>query len=542
MADTNDTRTASAPVKIGWAARDITPDEPVGIPGQFYLRVSGGTLDPVTVTALVIENGLDSVIFLSADLVVIRNFLIDKIRENAAGACPELPVQKILLNATHTHAGPDYYVNTRTTDPGSSTATTCSYPCDLSIVSAEKMRDFIARRAADAIVEAWKNRAPGGIAWGYGFATVGHSRRVIYSDDVSQRANALKRSGLTVNGHGVMYGNTNDDKFSHYEAGNDSFINLLYTFDARGKLTGAIVNVPCPSQNHEQIWNLSASFWNEVRTMLKARYGNIHLLPQAAAGGDLAPRQLHYRDAELRRYRLKFGPLMDQWAKEGAEAFPAFCMPTPAVKDEVVKQFALEMARRHDIAERIVNAFDEVLAWAKKDIRTDLELRHVVTTLELPKRFITREEYEHEREELAELEKESFTTGGDPDLDLYHNSMLAAKRNRCSGVIRHYEQQNAAPTIPMELHVVRIGDIAFAGNRFELFIDYMHRMQARSPFEQTFVVQLAATPGTEGGTYLATERAAANKGYSASLYCNQVSPEGGQKLVDETVRILKEIR
>ena len=60
----------------------------------------------------------------------------------------------------------------------------------------------------------------------------------------------------------------------------------------------------------------------------------------------------------------------------------------------------------------------------------------------------------------------------------------------------------------MELHVIRIGDMAFASNRFELYMDFMHRIQARSPFVQTFVVQFAAVPGPDGGTYLATERGA----------------------------------
>jgi len=32
----------------------------------------------------------------------------------------------------------------------------------------------------------------------------------------------------------------------------------------------------------------------------------------------------------------------------------------------------------------------------------------------------------------------------------------------------------------MELHVVCLGDIAFTTNRFELYMDYMHRIQARS--------------------------------------------------------------
>jgi hypothetical protein len=90
----------------------------------------------------------------------------------------------------------------------------------------------------------------------------------------------------------------------------------------------------------------------------------------------------------------------------------------------------------------------------------------------------------------------------------------------------------------MEMHVVRIGDIAFATNRFELYMDYMHRIQARSPFEQTFVVQLA---GDGGGSYLSTQRGKDNRGYSANHYSCQVSPEGGQELVEETVKVLKEL-
>ena len=35
-----------------------------------------------------------------------------------------------------------------------------------------------------------------------------------------------------------------------------------------------------------------------------------------------------------------------------------------------------------------------------------------------------------------------------------------------------------------------------------------------------------------------TARGVEGKGYSACLFCNLVSPEGGQELVDETVRIL----
>jgi hypothetical protein len=124
---------------------------------------------------------------------------------------------------------------------------------------------------------------------------------------------------------------------------------------------------------------------------------------------------------------------------------------------------------------------------------------------------------------------------------LHNNSILASRRRRCGGVVERSALQKEQPTLPAEIHVVKVGNVAFATNRFELFMDYMHRIQARSPFEQTFVVQLTGDPH-QAGSYLATKRAQANKGYSASPYCNQVSPEGGQELVEETLKILKEIK
>ena len=88
---------------IGWASRDITTTKPVNIPGQFHMRISEGVIDPVTVTALVIESGEDCVIFLSADLVAIRSFLLDEVRAAVKQKNRQIPVEKILMNATHSH-------------------------------------------------------------------------------------------------------------------------------------------------------------------------------------------------------------------------------------------------------------------------------------------------------------------------------------------------------------------------------------------------------------------------------------------------------
>ncbi|OGV77965.1 MAG: hypothetical protein A2340_00365 [Lentisphaerae bacterium RIFOXYB12_FULL_60_10] len=502
-------------LKIGWASRDVSTDKPVIIPGQFHARISQGVFDPILVTALVIDNGADLVAFLSADIVVIRSFLLDRIREKVADLNPAIPVAKILFNATHTHTGPTTYGDQPSQQMGSSTASSDEFPhAGIEIASSNDYYNYFVVQAAEAIVEAYRKRTAGGVAYGYGYAVVAHSRRVVYFDDVSKRPGAVINSTHGVNGHARMYGETQDDQFSHYEAGADHFINLLYTFDAAGKLTGAIVNVPCPSQNSEGEWKLSASFWNEVREAIHAHYGNIFILPQGAAGGDLAPRILHYKKAQERRLNLKYGS-----------------EPEPIS----------EWKARKDIAERITSAFSEVLSWAKNDIKTALPMTHVVETVQLSKRLITDEEYAYEQQQLDTLLKTEFKKDGTPRERLVHDSQLVAARNRCQRILTRYEEQAKEPKLPMELHVLRIGEIAFASNRFELYMDFMHRIQARSPFTQTFIIQLAGTPGPDGGTYLATDRGAWGKGYSASRYCNIVSPQGGQELVEDTVRLLKAI-
>ena len=88
----------------------------------------------------------------------------------------------------------------------------------------------------------------------------------------------------------------------------------------------------------------------------------------------------------------------------------------------------------------------------------------------------------------------------------------------------------------MELHVLRIGDIAICTNSFELFTDYGIRMKARSKAIQTFVVQLVGP-----GTYLPTEKAIRGGHYSAVVHSSLVGPEGGNVLVDHTVNAINSL-
>jgi len=106
------------------------------------------------------------------------------------------------------------------------------------------------------------------------------------------------------------------------------------------------------------------------------------------------------------------------------------------------------------------------------------------------------------------------------------------------GVVKRYEAQQKDPDIryPTTIHVVRLGETAILTNQFELFTDFGIQMKARSPAVQTFIIQLAGN-----GTYLPTERAVRGGSYSAIIQSTPVGPEGGQVLVEETLKQANEL-
>ncbi len=509
-------------LQIGWAKRSIAMPGTVPIPGQTNMRVSIGEYSPVYASALAMSNSKDAAIFVSVDVVSVSNIVLNNVIDTLKKEAPFIPAEKVIVSSTHTHAGP------------AARPTGRNYPNKVEIVSDAAVINFMTRQIVDAVKEAWKNRADGSIAYGYGFATVGFSRRTLYLDDTSKRFG--HQPGYATNGRCIMYGNTKDDKFAGYEAGMDPFINIMYTFDAKGKLSGAIVNVPCPSQNFESAWMYYAGFWANVREKVAEKYGDIGLICQSAAAGDLAPRQLHYNDAENRRYSLKYPELIEEYRKNPMK-YPYF-VPR---NDVYMKGEILEMMRAEDAANRIMTAFDEVLEWASKDKQASPVLQHEVKTVKLERFILPEQILEQEKKYHENFMKQSFKTDGDKWEMLKHNSVLRARRNKVSGIIKRFNEQKSTPEYETDIHVVRVGDAAFATNCFELFMDFMHRIQGRSPFTQTFIVQLVTTP--QGvGSYLGTERSVENKGYGATPYSCQVSPAGGQQLVDHTVEMLKNMK
>ena len=490
----------AAPLKIGWATSDASTDKPVYLQGLNRRRVSQGLRDPITITALVIDNGEDFVVFNAWDTSCVFGTMAKRVRAGVAQKLPGFPVEKIIFNAIHTHTGPS-------TGPG--------YDDPVSI----EYRNMFIDKAVDTIVRAWNSRKPGKIGYGYDFAVTCFSRRPVYFDDLRKRPGKdgkPKTPGLSPDIHARLHGNADDKYFSHMEAAPDPFVNFLFTYDMNDKLTGMIFNIAFPSQVSIKDMKLGSDCWSDIRRELKKEFGdNIHVLPQCAAAGDLTYQMPYYSKARERRHQLRYGR---------PEAFPG------------------EFERKR-CAEQMMAAFHRTLPWASKELYSDLPIRHIDTTLHLKRFYASEERIQEAKENLVKLE----ALKKDKSLDPQKLKRVKEALWRNKKILGLNDEIKKKPTWAMEFHVLRIGEVAFVSERYELYTDFGQRIQARSPFTQTFTIQLSAgLPDLPGfvGAYLPTARSLPNGGYQSHPLnnYNSPSPEGGQQMVDEAVRLLYELK
>ena len=153
----------------------------------------------------------------------------------------------------------------------------------------------------------------------------------------------------------------------------------------------------------------------------------------------------------------------------------------------------------------------------------------MAVTLQLPLNKISEQQYQ---QALASYNKVIEQVEKDPSC-ASRVAFMAERWHR--GVVERYErlQKDPSATYPVEVHVVRIGDLVVCSNPFELFCEYGIRIKARSKATQTFILQMSGF-----GSYLPTSRAQAAGSYSAIPQSNVIGPEGGQMLVDQTVAII----
>jgi hypothetical protein len=271
----------AAELLAGAATVNLTPDRPVALSGQMRTRISTAVASPVTATVLVLESRdgdrvLGTTTFVSCDVVSIPDDALAAIRAQVAQKTPGVPVERIVVSATHTHTGPVLVEGIYEIPAGG-------------VMQPAEYVEFFAGRIAEGIAEAVEGLRPCRVGWGMGHAVIAQNRRSVYAD-----------------GSAAMYGSTTKDDFRMIEGYEDHALDALFVWNADGRLLATVIDVPCPAQEVEGASQLDADFWHPVRETLRAEYGaDLHVLAWIGAAGDQSPHLMFRKAAEERMRRLR---------------------------------------------------------------------------------------------------------------------------------------------------------------------------------------------------------------------------------------------
>src|SRR5713226_3407961 len=151
---------AQGRIVAGVAKTDITP--PIGTPlagyGARRAQPSTGTHDPTEARALIIDNGVEKIAFVSVDHLGFDHGMVERIRGMASEATHILP-DHIFVMSSHTHSGGGAFME--------------MLPLLANVLAGRfdsKIRAIYEERTAQAIIEASKTMKPARIAFGAGEA------------------------------------------------------------------------------------------------------------------------------------------------------------------------------------------------------------------------------------------------------------------------------------------------------------------------------------------------------------------------------------
>ena len=468
-------------LKVGAAVVDITPSGTVYIAGWSPYRVSKGVETPLKANIIALEtvgnNG-------KSEMAVIISFDLISIR---AGLM--LPLRKAIgekfpkldLEKFLFH-GTHTHCAPVLNDP---------VKMDEGIMKPSEYVKEIVPKIIDGIGTAWNGRQKATFSYGLGNAVVAQNRISVYTG-----------------GSGAMYGDTSRSSFRVLESVEDHEVGSMFFWNSKDQPIAMIVNVACPAQENERHNNcyLSSDYWGKVRDLVQKKYGqNVVVAGLCSAAGDTSPHQRYHLKAHARMVRLR------------------------------------KVSETEEIARRIFQGIEEVYPLAYGDRKADIVMKHRYTVLTLPQRVPTQAEYESAVAANKNLTPNTTTYNGNRKL------------------IERYEDlaKDPKPVFKTPVNVLRIGDTVLCTNQFEYYTEYGIQLKAKSPAVQTFVAQL--TNGSKNfdtedpasldithnwgsaGSYLPGERGVKGNAYGGMVRTNIVGPKGGQMIVDETLKIIKEL-
>src|SRR6266705_3060884 len=138
---------SAAEFRAGAAAVDITPTNlPIRTAGNLTLTVVNKIHDPLHSRAVVLDDGSTRLAIAVVDSCMIAREDLDEAKA-AASRVTGIPIENMLISATHTHTAPAVYgCHGNDAEPG--------------------YRAWLIPRIGKSIVQAWRNLQPAQVGWG----------------------------------------------------------------------------------------------------------------------------------------------------------------------------------------------------------------------------------------------------------------------------------------------------------------------------------------------------------------------------------------
>lgn len=246
-----------APLKAGFAEKDITPDIGMEEPGGYGKAFHRKFHDPCKVRAAVFDDGQQRVALVGIDLLFITRHLTKEARAEVEKRCG-IKGANVLLGASHSHSsGPIGMAEPGDFDNAPPLVKDLYF--NKSVVSDPGYTQLLKKQIVEAVVAANSARVEAKAAFGYG-----------HEDKVAFNRRLRMKNGLT---------------FSHPGAGNpdvigyagpiDPQVGVVGVWDTNNVLLGVIVNYACHATTSPG--GISANWPSAMERALRGATGNAAL-------------------------------------------------------------------------------------------------------------------------------------------------------------------------------------------------------------------------------------------------------------------------
>jgi neutral ceramidase len=469
-------------LRVGFSEVDITPEPGLPRAGMPYPQRGQGTAWPLMGRVAVFDDGVRQAAIVALDLLFLTAQTVAEYRQ-ALTAGTGLSPTDVMITCTHTHWGPH---------------TTAIMDEDASF----DYLDLVRVRLAEAMVKALVARRPARLKVGR----------------IAAPGWAFNRRQIYKTSHGEQVGTQGPqwiEEFVRLEGPDDPELQALLAEEEDGRVLGGLVNFTCHTTVGPDQPLYSSDYPGPLTEQLAGKHGGIFAFLQGCAGNvwqvdqSVKPPKSYWGP----EYTRKMGHALADKAEEALAGGRTVADPHVRMAREI-----LRIPQRRPTREQV-----ELAKWFLEERPDDLDLREYHYRM-----------YGHEHtfwrdwSEVDQPEPRKWV--------LWQEDWFAR------GMIGMWEWQRRVGTRELvedvEVQVVALGDVAFVGYPAEYFVEFGLRTKAGSPFQNTFVAELAN--GWHG--YVPTGEAFAHGGYEARFGdASRLVPEAGDAMCEAGLRLLRQL-